>query len=561
MADFRNALLAYLESEKSYCEADIAAKKNLSDDEKEAEGLVVRNAHIVRHEGMEYELAVTVNNSKLRPGDSVLLKNISKGKSANAKIIENGFYRISLSCVNELDLESEYRIEVLDIVLLDPIINLLKGIEEGVPGSNYLSLLAGLEPAPRLKGVGALNLEDVEYIFPDYFNSEQLEACKKAIQRPSLYCIQGPPGTGKTDVLSRIAHAYCEKQKSILVISNTHQAVNNALNKIAKNAVEATIVKVGEALKAEGLDDSIIRVKSYNEYSSSKKGNKNASSYEVIGMTLHAAVMNLGLKHNDFNPSIILVDEAGQMPLTYAACIGAFGCGCVVFIGDDKQMPPIYHPKLVDDPISTSIFSFLTGLYPEFKTRLRVTYRMNDKITDVVSRNFYESDGESLIASDFSKSRRLMLPSNSGDDKIDFLLKCPQPIIRWNPSTLKDCEDLNVEEAMFIANLIKEALNKGMETSDIAVITPYRRQVRTIRECVGEVLGTTDELPLIDTVERLQGQDVDLIIISFCVTDPKYFEINRTFLFNPNRLNVMISRAKKKVVIIGSDLVQTNLKL
>ena len=61
-----------------------------------------------------------------------------------------------------------------------------------------------------------------------------------------------------------------------------------------------------------------------------------------------------------------------------------------------------------------------------------------------------------------------------------------------------------------------------------------------------------NQLPLIDTVERLQGQDVELIIMSMCTTDRQYFEQNKDFLLNPNRLNVMISRAKSKVVIISS---------
>ena len=99
-----------------------------------------------------------------------------------------------------------------------------------------------------------------------------------------------------------------------------------------------------------------------------------------------------------------------------------------------------------------------------------------------------------------------------------------------------------------------------MNISDIAVITPYRRQVRLIREKVIEELQS-EEVPLIDTVERLQGQDVDLIILCFSVSSPQYFKTAKSFLFNPNRLNVMISRAKKKVVIIASDIVQKDLRL
>ena len=107
--------------------------------------------------------------------------------------------------------------------------------------------------------------------------------------------------------------------------------------------------------------------------------------------------------------------------------------------------------------------------------------------------------------------------------------------------------------------MIREAISCGLETEEVAVITPYRKQVRTIRECVKAALDG-DDLPLIDTVERLQGQDVTMILVSFCVTSPKYYKANEEFLLSPNRLNVMISRAKQKVVIFGSDAIINKLK-
>lgn len=60
-------------------------------------------------------------------------------------------------------------------------------------------------------------------------------------------------------------------------------------------------------------------------------------------------------------------------------------------------------------------------------------------------------------------------------------------------------------------------------------------------------------MPLVDTVERLQGQDVEMIIISFCITSDDFFNEQRDFVLNRNRLNVMFSRAKTKVVLLGSD--------
>jgi DNA replication ATP-dependent helicase Dna2 len=92
------------------------------------------------------------------------------------------------------------------------------------------------------------------------------------------------------------------------------------------------------------------------------------------------------------------------------------------------------------------------------------------------------------------------------------------------------------------------------------VITPFRLQTRTIRERVASILPDGSDLPLIDTVERLQGQDVDMIIISFCAASPLFCEANKHFILNHNRLNVMISRAKKKVVLLASHALESDLR-
>ena len=83
--------------------------------------------------------------------------------------------------------------------------------------------------------------------------------------------------------------------------------------------------------------------------------------------------------------------------------------------------------------------------------------------------------------------------------------------------------------------------------------------MRLIRSKVHEVLEQ-EAAPLIDTVERLQGQDVECIIISFATSDSNYIAGVKSFLFNPNRINVMLSRAKTKVVIYACKEIQMELK-
>lgn len=107
--------------------------------------------------------------------------------------------------------------------------------------------------------------------------------------------------------------------------------------------------------------------------------------------------------------------------------------------------------------------------------------------------------------------------------------------------------------------MVEALLNEGKKPEDIAVITPFRKQVRLLRSIANDVLAH-ERMPLIDTVERLQGQDVDCIILSFASSDATYIKETHDFLFNLNRLNVMISRAKTKVIIFGSEIVQEEIK-
>ena len=84
---------------------------------------------------------------------------------------------------------------------------------------------------------------------------------------------------------------------------------------------------------------------------------------------------------------------------------------------------------------------------------------------------------------------------------------------------------------------------------------PFRRQVRETGTCVTSTLGNRAESLIIDTVERLQGQSVEVAIISLACSDVDYVSRVADFYFTDNRWNVALSRAKTKVIIIGSPAV------
>lgn len=551
---FRDQLLEYLQTQKELEQKDIEASQRLSDEEKAEAGLLLKAARVTRVCGHQYVLSTPDDNTKLRVGDGVQCT--AEGRRFRAKIIDLGLGTITVETKTELAKDAMLDIEVMQYVLLDPMIALMEGIDDGKPGAHFLGVLSQ-QQEPKPQGLGAINANLVTTI-PQTHNERQLEVIRQVLKRPSVYCIQGPPGTGKTAVLATIAHTFSAQRKEVLVIANTHQAVNNALNKIMGKAEGLNVVKIGEPIKADGLAEGIVNADTYNAYLKTRKTARRTAPADVVGMTLHAAVVNLGLRNTGFQPKVVLVDEAGQMPMVYAALIGTFGCGSIVFIGDDRQMPPIYHPQLVSHPFSRSIFEYLCTLYPQLRHTLNTTYRMNGEITQFVSRAFYEPLGKEygIVSSAYSRGRTLPIHLQPSPDTAAVpvekrVLGSDRSVVLIEQSVCDNAgyTDFNPVEAYTAINFATAALDGGISLEDIAIITPYRKQVKMLVSS----WPSRYPMPLVNTVECLQGQDVEIIILSFAAADPAFVKAQMGFILDEHRLNVMVSRAKTKVVVLMSS--------
>lgn len=535
--EYKAQLLSYLNTEKLLTETDIENHKQLSDQEKVEQGYLIQGCRVSIVCDDCYELAVDKNNTKLRSGDKVSVYRVGSAEHFDATVVENSFDTISISTMSPLDVKAPYEIEVKEGFYLDPLIQLLEKLENGDSGTFYMEELCEQEN-PEETGYGAFDANTLQ--LPSKLNESQRNAIEKVLQRPSLYCIQGPPGTGKTDVVATIASIFSKRGKEVLIISNTHQAVNNALNKVADNHLP--VIKIGEALKAQQVSNGIMKFKTFRDYKQTRRTRRNNAVGAIVGMTLHSAIINLGLCKSGFQPSIVLVDEASQIPLTIGSAIGCFGAGSIIFIGDDRQMPPIFHPDLANDEMSVSIFSHLTKLYPDSKTVLDTSYRMNSTICKFVSEAFYEPYGIKLKSHESIADRHI--DGESLQDAVTYI----------NVATV-GCKDFNEEEAKKAVEYAEKYKGMGY---DVAIVTPYRKQVNMVYD-QWKTKGYKSEDILVDTVERLQGQDVDVIILTTSVSDSEYYKDNILFLLDRQRMNVMISRAKRKVVIIKSPIVDFNL--
>ena len=546
----REELLAYLENEKLLFQNDIEEARGMTDEVKVEKGLLVVHALFTASMGQHYAFSCQENNTKLRSGDSVYLVSEGNYRRYEAVVVENEMEGIVLSMENTYSLKGYYRIEVSQMILLDPLIQLTRRIEGGGPGAAFFKMLfCGKQPA--VKGLGALPPERIS--LPNYMNERQQTAIRKVAQRPSLFTLQGPPGTGKTDVLATIAILFSRAGKEVLIVSNTHFAVNNALSKIHAKESLLPVIKIGEELKALELEEGIERYATFYNYNKSRKlkVRRRIDPAAIVGMTIQSATINLGLRTSGFSPMVVLVDEAGQMELSQGAVLGAFGAGSIILIGDDQQMPPVFHHQLVNHPLARSIFSYVKELFPSLSLRLTETYRMNKEITALVSKAFYEDSGEGLVSSNHSAGRRFSLPCATTQVGLDPLLQAFPSVVLCQVDSARPCRDDNEAEATKVASLVTQAINGGVPPTEMAVITPFRRQVKLIHSLLK--VNPLANRVVVDTVERLQGKDVELIIISLCASSAEYINAMGEFILNKNRLNVMISRAKSKVILLFSE--------
>ena len=546
MEQFKQSLLKYLFVEKTFEDEDAEKQKMMSDEEKIENDLLLVGATVVSQDENIYELNVPDNYSKLRVGDKVILNDIHLASSFDATITDVFFDTITVMCDKQLDISSSFTIEQKSPQLINTLISCLEGIYSGIPGAAFLRLLSGEEPFEK-EDFLKVNIDDIPNFdkIKELMNAEQLNAVSNMLEYPPVHVLQGPPGTGKTLVLAATAIATAHMNREVVVIANTHHAVNNALKKIKSIDKKSTVIKVGSLLKAEELDDTVIKFSTFKEYYEfSYKNRKKKRSGHIIGLTIWGALTYLGLRHHaHFRPYHALIDEASLMPLSLATILGKTAPSVCLF-GDSRQMQPIFRSELEQNIMSKSILDYcaenIEGVTVDV---LHTTYRMNNEITECVSKAFYEPYGIRLVSSEISSENRLEYHGNSES-------------LQWiNIET--ECEYLeeNREEAECVSNIVKELLSIGLNHNDIAVVTPFRKQVSLIRSMTRNIVAE-DDMPLIDTVERLQGQDVDCVIISFVKTSAS----NVDFIFNPNRLNVMISRAKRKVFIITSNEVGESLK-
>ncbi len=242
---------------------------------------------------------------------------------------------------------------------------------------------------------------------------------------------------------------------------------------------------------------------------------------------------------------LVVIDEACQS--TEPGCwMPVLRADRLVLAGDHCQLPPtVLSKQAAKDGLAVSLLERLVGVYGDRVTRrLNVQYRMHDQIMNFSSEQFYDG----TLQSHGSVSGHVLTDL----DYVDEQLVTIEPVTfidsagaGWDEELEPDgLSKRNIQEAELVLRKITELQDAGLRGRDIAVIAPYAAQVRWLRQ------NSPDERVEIDTVDGFQGREKEAVIISLVRSNPEG-EIG--FLADARRMNVALTRARRKLIVIGDS--------
>lgn len=423
-----------------------------------------------------------------------------------------------------------------------------------------------------------------------YLNEAQNVAVESILRAEDFSVVHGPPGTGKTTTISKIIKKLSQTEKSILVCAPSNTAIDHLClklaeqnihvlrignlsrmhNKIQEYTLESQInehpdtkgikkmKKEAQAIRKKartfkrsfGKQEAHERRSLFNEAKELSKLIRIAENHvvhklidnaEVICCTLVGADSRY-LKNLKFKT--VVIDEAAQA-LEPACWIPILKASRVLMAGDPFQLPP----TVKSSPSSALNITLMEKLVKRALgiNLLNIQYRMHEDIMGFSSLHFYKG---ALVAADSVKNQELQ-SLEKREAAIEFVdtAGCGYDE-QQNPSTLST---YNPEEYNLLGlHLTKLLSNINVQDYKIAIISPYREQVKYIKEHIKDHFKE-EELAQIDinTIDAFQGQEKDIIYISMVRSNDRA-EIG--FLKDYRRTNVAMTRAKMKMVMIGNSV-------
>lgn len=433
---------------------------------------------------------------------------------------------------------------------------------------------------------------DVDFLTA--LNPPQQDAVRFALSAQDVAILHGPPGTGKTTTLAEVIYQAVKRGDRVLACAPSNTAVDNLLERLV--AMMPDVLRVGhparvfEALRGHTLDELVdndpandvirdMRREVNDLVRSAEKGFRGhdarrrrrelfAEAGQLRGQirSLERSIVRSIIDRADVicttttvdddllgdrEFDLVVIDEACQttLPGIWQAVLRA---DRLVLAGDHCQLPPtVLSDEAAKEGMKDSLMQRLiesdqkTGRESDsvFR-RLIVQYRMHESIMKFSSDTFYEGE---LIADASVRSHRLcdlrdVVDTDQTSNPIEFIDTAGA---EYDEQIEADGESkLNPKEANLVVQLVGQLLEAEVEPGQIAVIAPYAAQVRLLR-------GRLDIRDLeIDTVDGFQGREKEVVVLTMVRSNDRG-EIG--FLSDTRRTNVAITRARRKLIVIGDS--------
>ncbi len=362
----------------------------------------------------------------------------------------------------------------------------------------------------------------------------------------SYLAIQGPPGTGKTYTGARIIAHLVSLGKKIAVTSNSHKAINNLLLATAKYLKETD--KVAKLLCSQITENKLV------DYGVNDLPNNLLADEVEAGCVIGTTAWGFSRDDMANQFDYLFVDEAGQVSVANLIAMSRC-CDNLVLMGDQMQLgQPIQgsHPKESGLSVLDYLLHDQATINKAIGVFLNTSYRMHSTINQFISDAVYEGK----LIPDADNDRQIIAVP---DDYSGVLNK--EAGILFVPVSHDGNTQSSNKEVLMIKKLSKELIgrvhtnknreNKPVSIDDILVIAPYNHQVNLLQKALGEKAK-------VGTIDKFQGQEAPIVLLSLCASDANESPRGINFLFNTNRINVAVSRAQSLVVIVGHpDLVST----
>ncbi|XP_056693295.1 DNA replication ATP-dependent helicase/nuclease JHS1 isoform X2 [Spinacia oleracea] len=356
--------------------------------------------------------------------------------------------------------------------------------------------------------------------------------------------ILGMPGTGKTSTMVYAVKALLMRGASVLLTSYTNSAVDNLLIKLKTQEID--FVRIGRCevvhKEVQGHCLSDMDLHSVDEIK------LKLDQVKVVAVTCLGITSPL-LTNKKFD--VCIIDEAGQTSLPVSLGPLMFSSKFVL-VGDHYQLPPLVKSaEARENGMSVSLFRRLSEGHPQAISALQSQYRMSAGVMKLSNALIY---GEKLRCGSPDVENAKLKLSNRGamSSWLKEVLDVAKPVIFINTDILPAFETKekktvnNPIEAHIVAEVTGALANHGVEKGTIGIITPYNSQATLIKHVLNM------EAVEVHTIDKYQGRDKDCIILSFVRSSRNPRNCSSSLLGDWHRINVALTRAKKKLIMVGS---------